>query len=122
MLRAVGQPEDEVLDRHGAQHAPADVDGRLRGRNEHRQLTLVRDLYICHAVSAVYMYMISREVKGTWDGTLGIMATNIWGLVGAPCSRNAWSCRANKQASVPDQGGTCMPLQPINVSSIPVRL
>jgi hypothetical protein len=21
-----------VLDRHGAQHAPADVDGRLRGR------------------------------------------------------------------------------------------
>jgi len=53
------------------------------------------------------MYMTSREVKGTWDGTLGIMATNILGLVGAPCSRNAWSCRANKQASVPDQAGTC---------------
>jgi len=68
------------------------------------------------------MYMTSREVKGTWDGTLGIMATNILGLVGAPCSRNAWSCRANKQASVPDQAGRDMPLEPINVSSIPVRL
>jgi hypothetical protein len=32
VIVVVGQPENEVLDRHGAQHAPADVDGRLRGR------------------------------------------------------------------------------------------
>ena len=53
MLCVVGQPEDEVLDRHGTQHAPTDVDGRLRGRNEDRQLTLVRDLFVMQ-----YQYLL----------------------------------------------------------------
>jgi hypothetical protein len=34
---------------------------------------------------------------------LGIIATSVCGVVGAPCSRNAWSCRINKPALVLDQ-------------------
>jgi hypothetical protein len=34
--------------------------------------------------------MLGRCSSEHGDGTLGIMATSIWGLVGAPCSRNAW--------------------------------
>lgn len=60
MLCVVGQPEDEVLDRHGAQHAPADVDGRLPGRNEMRTASSLLSVYVTlylRQTLHVYMYV-----------------------------------------------------------------
>ena len=80
---------------------------------KNNQLTLVRDfLHITLLSFALELQMhmlhvmnLEKEVNvdGWMDGTLGIIATSVCGVVGAPCSRNAWSCRINKPALVLDQ-------------------
>lgn len=54
----VGQPENEVLDRHGAQHAPADVDGRLRGRRNEGRASCSVILSCQRYMYGIYMYVM----------------------------------------------------------------
>lgn len=67
---------------------------------KNNQLTLVRDfLHITLLSFALELQMhmlhvmnLEKEVNvdGWMDGTLGIIATSVCGVVGAPCSRNAF--------------------------------
>lgn len=79
LLGAVGQPQDEMLDGHGAVRAPTNAHGGLK----HARIPVRQSM----SPLRLRAYLGELDLKLT----LGIIATSICGVVGIPCSRNA--CR-----------------------------
>ena len=91
---AVGQPEDEMLDGHGAVRAPTNVYGRLKTPDTHASRPSdIRGM----GSGLIPCAFLERGKRALVSGTLGIIATSIWGVVGTPCSRNA--CRTGRSSS-----------------------
>nr|CAB3483253.1 unnamed protein product [Digitaria exilis] len=75
MLCVVGQPEYEVLDRHGAQHAAAHVDGRPRGQemdpetdgDDARSPSWLLEAFICEKMASRHVSSSSETLFAEVD-------------------------------------------------------